>query len=117
MKHIKEYNTYSKMEELSDYLQEMFDMFGIVQASEKQEEEPISYWELFENKIYISIIKKDSWLYNEYDFDRRKIDPPDVDEIGKYFDKIKENLEKRLGCKIHIDIKSNPDSTTLIINL
>jgi len=99
MKHIKEYNTHiSKVEELSEYLQEFFDDFNITEVDPNLYEDVYPSWEIYEDKIYIT--------FNRTTYDSK---------IKYHLDKILPNIEKRMNCNIEWNFFTNPDSITIVI--
>jgi len=88
MKHIKEYNI-SKVEELSEYLQEFFDRFNIKEGKgDEPEDHPEIYWEC---NINNSLKIRDSLVI-------RFKDPYESFKIYDHLIGIKDMLERRCGC-------------------
>ncbi len=102
MNHIREYNNYgniSTIEELSEYLQEIFDKYQIVEAIESYDG---SFFHIPKTQFwYIHAIK------DGYNIVSSCIIIANISHLSIYDDivQIKPNIEKRLGQEIHI---SNP---------
>ena len=106
MKYIKEYNKFhdqnnSDLENLSDYLLEIFDKFGIVNFDfiKKPSSDQIWYWlDEFSQRIDIGNIGNISNGGNEYESSTRETWYKIHDEIMR----ILPTIEKRLGKEIEI---------------
>ena len=105
MKHLKAYTTISRIEELSDYLQEFFDTFNILETSddtfEPYMEEQLPAWFMEERCNCIHVyIKSD-----------------EAEPILHKLQSMKEVLEKRMGRKIYISSYRHPPYTRIQISI
>lgn len=91
MKHIKEYNTYSKIEELEDYLQEFFDKHSITLLSEYKGEM------VHRDDIVYEVVSDSIILYNILPYQR-------IEKICTELDTLLPKIEKRLGYELNKSI-------------
>lgn len=98
MKYLKEYSDVSKYEELSDYLQELFDKFGII---EKISFQPVigPYWRILKSPEGARYAKQSQIII---------VCPSSslLSSISNNLLIIKPNLENRIGQKIEIICRS-----------
>lgn len=113
MKHILEYNTHSEIEELSDYLQELFDKYNIIHRNIFHHNKDDNFcWDIFSDSIIITtpVDFLDSINDDENTFDKLMLKKH---EIWRDLLKLKPFLSKRLKK----EVKYTRGSTSYEIHL